>query len=449
MDKFELFHNVEETVGGYQKFKAEHQKKSIDVWEDISICDKQNYLLSYPITELIRKDSFEKCFLIGASSGFSKSGSVLWLKQSEDEEAYIEQVKGLLVHDYQIDKKSTLIIVSLALGTWIGGMQLASAMRSMAGKMDGVVSATPGINLKESVHIVEEFGAMFDQIVWVTNPSSINIIYSLLKDNKDLMDAKIYFPVVGEYFTESFRETISKKFGHNIDHAFVVKTGYGSADTGDLGIESEATIKLRKYLNNNPKISFSLFDDENPPMFFIKNDEAYLETIEGNLIVTKDQLVPLIRYDTHDTGGLLQKKSLKEANFPEAILADLPDEILYIFGRTSDSVIFYGTNLNIYDSGDFLNSLDESYAYGGLFEVEKTTKENIDFIEFTIYVLEEKKELEQAYQEVLINSLKASSNEFAAKYDELKSAIHEDLIRVNIKLVTEKNNAVKHHTIRR
>jgi len=449
MEKFSLYKNVQETVEAYAKFMAAHQQTKVEKWEDIAICDKQNYLLSYPIMELIRKNSFKKCFLIGASSGFSKSGSVLWLKQSEDEAQYIEKVKELLVHDYSIDKKSTLIIVSLALGTWIGGMQLASAMRSLAGKMDGVVTATPGINLQESVHIAKVFGGMFEQIVWVTNPSSINIIYSLLQDNHDLMNAKIYFPVVGEYFTESFRETISQKFGHNANHPFVVKTGYGSADTGDLGIESEATIILRKFLHNNPGVSKQLFDDENPPMFFIKNDKAFMETLGGNLIVTKDQFVPLIRYNTHDTGGLIQKEQLKKGGVPENILTNLPEKILYIFGRTTDSVIFYGTNLNIYDSGDFLNSLDESYAYGGLFEVEKTTKDSIDFIEFTVYVLAKEQGLEQRYQVALIDSLKASSNEFAAKYDELKKAISEELIRVKISLISEKNKAEKHHTIRR
>ncbi len=449
MDKISLYQNVQETVKGYTKFMTTHQLTKAEKWTDIAICDKQNYLLAYPIMELIRNNSFEKCFLIGASSGFSKSGSVLWLKQSSDEAGYINKVKSLLIHDYNIDKKSTLIIVSLALGTWIGGMQLASAMRSLAGKTDGVVTATPGINLEESVHIAKEFGALFDQIIWVTNPSSINIIYSLLKDDKELMNAKIYFPVVGEYFTESFRETISKKFGHQADNSFVVKTGYGSADTGDLGIESEATIKLRKFLYNNPETSIRLFADKNPPMFFIKNDEAFMETIDGNLIVTKNQFVPLIRYNTHDTGGILQKETLKNGGVPESILNQLPEEILFIFGRTTDSVIFYGTNLNIYDSGDFLSSLDQSYAYGGLFEVEKTNKESIDYIEFTIYVLNKSNDLEARYQKALIKALKSSSNEFAAKYNELKTAIKDDLIQVKLKLISEKHKAEKHHTIKR
>ncbi|MBN2614837.1 MAG: hypothetical protein JXR71_04025 [Bacteroidales bacterium] len=448
MDRFALFENVRKTVPGYERFLSEHQLTEVKDWEDIPFCDKQNYLLTYPIRELIRENSFDKCFLIGASSGFSKSGSVLWLKQSEDEAAYIEAVKQLLIDDYSIDKKSTLILVSLALGTWIGGMQLACAFRSLAGKMDGIVTATPGIDLKESVHIAQDFGPLFEQIVWVTNPSSISIIYSLLREEKELLNGKIYFPVVGEYFTENFRISVAKKFGHDPDNVYVAKTGYGSADTGDLGIESRGTILLRKYLNNNPMMSARLFQDENPPMLFEKNEHAYLETVDNHLIVTKDQFVPLIRYNTKDTGGIIQKETLKQAGVPKTVLKELPEELLYVFGRTSDAVVFYGTNLNIYSSGDFLNSLDETYLYGGLYEVQKTEKNAVEFLEFTVFVIEEKEGLAKKYQKALIGFLKTSSNEFNAKYDRLSAAVSEDLVQVKTESISSKNLATKHHTIK-
>ncbi len=448
MNKFDLFKNVRKTVKGYKKFLAGEGKETFDKWEDIPLTGKQNYLLTYPISDLIRENTFDKCFLIGASSGFSKSGSVLWLKESEDEASYLEKVKQLFINDYSTNKKKTLVIVSLALGTWIGGMQLACTLRSLAGKTDGMVVATPGIDLKESVHIAKEFGSMFDQIVWVTNPSSINILYSLLRDEKELLNGKIYFAVVGEYFTENFREKIAMRFGHNIDNVYVVKTGYGSADTGDLGIESRETILLRKFLNRHPEISKQLFDDENPPMLFVKNDQAFMETIDGNLVVTKDQFVPLIRYNTKDTGSVIKKEIFKGTGIDKELYDSLPDEVLYVFGRTSDAVVFYGTNLNIYASGDYLNTLDKTYAYGGLYEVKKTEKNDVEFLEFTIFVLEESDGLAKKYQEALIRFLKASSNEFTAKYDKLSSAASEDLIKVKTVSISGKNLAEKHHTIK-
>jgi phenylacetate-CoA ligase len=449
MDKFEFFNNVRETVPGYKDFISGHPIHSETDWNRIPLTNKQNYLLHYPVNKLIREGSFKKCFLIGASSGFSKSGTVWWLKQSEDEGAYIEKVKELFIRDYRVDKKSTLVLVSLALGTWIGGMQLACTLRSLAGKMDGIVTATPGIDLNESIQLAKTFGKMFDQIIWITNPSSINIIYARLKkEDKELLNGKIFFPVVGEYFTENFREKIAENFGHSTDNVYVVKTGYGSADTGDLGIERESTIRLRKFLNRHPELSEKLMGDKNPPMFFEKSHQAYIETINGNLVVTKDQFIPLVRYNTHDTGGLIKKETFRDTGIDPALYNALPDEILYVFGRTSDSVIFYGTNLNIYASGDYLNMLDTSFSYGGLYEVKVTEENDIQFVEFTIYVLAPRKELSEKYRQALIRFLKSSSNEFNAKYDRLKAAAGQDLIRVKILPVTDKNLAQKHHTIK-
>ena len=447
MDKFALFKEVKNSIEGYQKFLKQNNFDEAQKWTDIPICNKKNYMLKYPIEKLCRQELFKKCSLIGASSGFSKEGSVLWLKQADDEKAYINAVKQLLISNYSIDSKSTLIIVSLALGTWIGGMQLACTFRKLASEMDNVIIATPGMDLKEAVHIAKRFGYLYKQILWITNPSNINIIYSLILDDKELLEGKIYFPVVGEYFSENFREKIAKKFGHNKENPFVVKTGYGSADTGDLGIETEDTIKLRKYLNNNKSISQKLFNDEAPPMMFVKNPKAFIEVINNDLIVTKDQFVPLIRYNTHDNGGLIKKLKLKEAGIKEDILQNLPDEILYVFGRNSNDIVFYGTNLNVTQIEEFLNSLNDSFSYGGLFEIETKEKDGIEFFEFTIYLLDKKDSLQKQYQDSLIEFLKASSNEFAAKYDKLYSAVQEDLIKVKLDFIKNKNIEKKHHTI--
>lgn len=183
-------------------------------------------------------------------------------------------------------------------------------------------------------------------------------------------------------------------------------------------------------------------------MLFERNTHAFMETIDGNLVVTKDQFVPLIRYNTKDTGGIIKKEIFKDTGIDKELYDKLPDEVLYVFGRTSDAVVFYGTNLNIYASGDFLNTLDKTYAYGGLYEVKKTEKNDVEFLEFTIFVLEESDGLAKKYQNALIRFLKASSNEFTAKYDKLSSAASEDLIKVKTVSISGKNLAEKHHTIK-
>jgi len=91
---FDLFENTRDGVRGYRDFLESKGALEPKRWADIPICDKQSYLLKYPIEELTKED-ISKAFLIGTSSGFSKSGSLFWLKESVDEEAYLRAVKEL------------------------------------------------------------------------------------------------------------------------------------------------------------------------------------------------------------------------------------------------------------------------------------------------------------------------------------------------------------------
>jgi len=267
-----------------------------------------------------------------------------------------------------------------------------------------------------------------------------------LKNNDALLQGKISFPVVGEYFSEDFREEIALKFGHKRQYVYCMKTGYGSTDAGDLGIESEETVKLRKFFNNHPQLLQQFFKTNEAPMMFIKNEKALIESIDGELIVTKDQFIPLVRYNTKDRGGIFKKSEIKEY-LDSVLYAALPDEILYVYGRASDSIIFYGTNLNIHEIDKFLLSLKEM-SYGGLFDVKEIQKDDISLFEFTIYTEKLEEELSLKYQNILIEFLKKSSNEFNAKYDKLSQSIGNELITVNLKLINELQIDKKHRYIK-
>ena len=444
-----LFEEVRRSVPAYRKFLAEKNIGPVREWSEVPLCCKKDYLQSFPLEELFREGRLGDCFLIGTSSGFSASGSQLWLKQADDEEAYLEAVRELLVHDYAIDRKSTLIIVSLALGTWIGGLQLACVMRGLAARTPGVSVATPGMDLKESVYIATTMGPHFEQIVWISNPSSIAVIYSLLRETPELLTGRISFAVVGEFFSETFRETTARNFGHPADNPYAVKTGYGSADAGDLGIESEATIRVRKFLCRHPEIAGSLFGDQVVPMLLVPPGHARLEIVDGSLVVSKDQFIPLIRYDTGDRGQLLSREDLAAAGVDRELVEALPEETLAIFGRSDNDIVFYGTNLDVNRIGGFLETLDPGFSYGGLFEIRPREEAGISWYEFTVYVLESREGLADAYRDLLLEYLKNVSNEFASKYDRLKKAVGRDLITVTLADIRKKRNANKHRTIHR
>ncbi len=449
MDKLSFFKEVLKRVPAYKKFAKEKNFNSDTFWENIPFTDKHSYLLKYELPELCWDGDITKAHLIGASSGFGKSGSVFWPKRPEDEEDYIKNIETMLINNYNIDKKKTLILVCLAFGTWIGGMQIATAVRMLAFENKyPIICSTPGLNLKEAVEILKIIKPHVEQTLIITNPSNIVLFYALMRKENIKPDGSIFFPVVGEYISEEMRIKTCKDFGHNVDSLFVVWTGYGSADTGDIGVETEHTMKLRRFIYKNPQLSKEIFNTTDTPMIFEISSRAFIEIINSEIIVTKDQIVPLVRYNTKDRGGLLNLNEIEE-KIPQELKENLPEKMLYVFGRTGDSIIFYGTNLSIGDMQNYFLSLDKDYYYGGLFQVATSTIDDIPVFKFVFYLTEnyDSQKMVEKYKKALLEYLLNSSNEFRFKYNHLYSIVGEKLITVKLKDIKSIEGKLKHKYI--
>lgn len=410
--------------------------------------NKQNYLLSFPMNDLSRANDMQHFHLIGASSGFSKTGAIYWPKRPCDESGYMQSIETMLDVNYDISNKRTLVLECLAFGMWIGGMQIAAAVRNIAlsGKYP-LTLATPGLDLKAAVRVIKDYKDLFSQILVITNPSNISLFTALLNDlNIKLPDGMVSFPVVGEYFSEAFREHVSKNYGHSIDSPYVVWTGYGSADTGDIGAETAGTIALRKICHRNPELSETLFGTTSVPMILALSQSVHLEVIDGNLVVTKDQFIPLIRYNTGDAGGILYKHDLIN-KLPKNVLEQLPEEMIYVYGRANNAIIFYGTNLMINDISEHLLSLNPDKHYGGLFTVHERDERGIACFDFTIYVTNTTNIDSKWYFKTLIDFLCRQSAEFNIKYSNLSQSVDVPLITVTLADIKDIDSKVKHRYI--
>lgn len=442
---------VFDSVPGYRRFLEASGASIEGPFEGLPLLTKQNYLLEYPIEELCWNGNLGNCHLIGSSSGFSKSGSVFWPKRPEDELHYLDSLEKMLIQNYGIDQERTLIVCCMALGTWFGGMTVTAALRVIAasGRLP-ITVCTPGLNLAEAVEIYSRFYSNFKKVLWITNPSNIALISSLIqKKGIAFPPGTCSFPVVGEYFSETFRETVASRYGHATEAPFVVWTGYGSADTGDIGVETATTIRLRKHFHHNPELGRKLFGTDDTPMLLAMAPKAHLELLDGKIVVTKDQLVPLVRYNTGDEGGLLEKTTLKQlGSIPPELLAELPEQLLFVRGRVSDSIIFYGTNLNVQDINRYFLGLPKEMAYSGLFTVRKVEHGDVSIFEFTVMVEGAfDATLAAQYQDVLIRYLKGQSLEFETKYSNLTRSIGEELIRVQIEECSARTGTIKHRYI--
>lgn len=450
MDCKNFIKDVYRRAPAYRDFLSSRRVAVDAPWESIPLVNKKDYLLAYPLEDLCWDGTLADCHLIGASSGFSKSGTIFWPKRPADEKYALEATENMLVRYHAIDKKRTLILVCLAFGTWIAGMQIASIVRTLAtvGKYD-MTAATPSLNLAESVEIYRYFGKNYDQVVWLTNPSNVNVISALLRrSGAEIKPGGIFFGVVGEYFTESFREKVASDFGHHRDEPFCIWTGYGSADTGDIAAETRETVRFRKYLHRSPEACKKITGLDSAPMILAKSPSVFVEVIDGNLVVTKDQLIPLVRYDTRDAGGLLSKSGLAAEKLPPEILEGLPEEMVFVYGRAGDAVIFYGTNLLVSNVNDFLLGLGQEYLYGGFFEIRTKKRDGITFFNFTLFLsVDPPPGLASRYESALIGFLKSQSLEFSVKYDALCGSVGESLIKVELKKMDFSGAKLKHRYV--
>ena len=435
---------VHDGVPAYREFLQKHHVAPDAPFESLPLLDKQHYLLAYPTESLCWGGTLGDCHLIGASSGFSKSGTIFWPKRPQDERNYLEGIEGMLVANYHIDRKRTLVFVCLAFGTWIGGMQLVSACRILAaqGRLP-ITVATPGLNIGEAIEIYARFGKAYEQVLWLTNVSNVQLISALLQ-RRGLTPppGQMSFPVVGEYYSETFREWVAERFGHPADDPYCIWTGYGSADTGGIGVETRESIALRKYLHHHPEVCRRLFDTEAAPMVLAPASDAVVETVNGNIICTKDQLIPLVRYDTGDAGGVITRARLEAAGVPAALAVD---RAVFVHGRASDAVIFYGTNLRLSDINDYLLGLSPEHGYGGYYELCEESRDGVTHFVFTLYVTGERKETRRtAFQHGLVTFLKGQSHEFAAKYDGLSASVGEPLVEVVLADAAQVTGRIKH-----
>lgn len=435
---------VWETVPAYRKVSAEC-RSNIGDWP---LINKHNYLLSYPMDELCRPGNMDEIHLIGASSGFSKTGAVFWPKRPCDEKEYIINIEQMFIDNYHIDQKKTLCIECLALGMWIGGMQIAAAVRriGLTGKYRFTL-ATPGLDLKTAVEVLEAYYKRFDQILIITNPSNIPILTALIREQGiQLEPGSVYFPVVGEYFSESLREHICMEYGHPTEATGVLWTGYGSADTGSISVETADLIRIRKWFAHHPETSKRYFNTEDTPMMLAVQQDAYVEIVEGHIVVTKDQFIPLVRYDTNDCGGLMLREQLRGV-VPDDLLDAAPEKWMYVFGRADNAVIFYGTNLMIGEIQQFLLSLSEKEGYGGLYTVHEAKQNDISIFEFTVYTRGKIHSDAERFKTLLVDFLCGNSAEFAFKYRNLSQSINLPLISVKTDDISALQGNLKHRFV--
>lgn len=189
---------------------------------------------------------------------------------------------------------------------------------------------------------------------------------------------KIRVLLAGEGFPEPWREHVARTIGGDV---FDVISLLGSADAGLIGFESDHSIRLRKAIADDEHLRLSLIhSDRVPGILHFDPCHRFLESSgAGELLITADRTIPLIRYNTMDVGGILSGNVVEGVQLNQSSRQsknDLP--LVYLFGRGAKSATIYGANIHAEWIQEFLVESSVQAHTSGRFQMETIWLPNCD-----------------------------------------------------------------------
>jgi phenylacetate-CoA ligase len=340
-----LFHRAARRVPAYRDFLCRHgvrpeQVQSYEAFQELPTTDKGNYISAYPLEELTWDGQLARAELLHTSSG-TTGQSHFWPVCARDLARMASVYEQIFRECFKVGDRSTLLVVCFGMGMWVAGTTTLAAAQLVSRRGYDLTAVTPGYDREAALKALTALAPRYRQTVLAGIPS-------LVKDLADTWAARglsgrhaLKFLLAGEGFTESWRDHVLARAGSdNALHDAV--SILGSADAGVLAFETPATTRLRRWCSNDREVRVALFGADRLPMLF-----HYLPTLRffeeqgGELLVTADRALPLVRYNTRDQGGALTPAEVRERSGEE--LDRLPS--VYVFGRGKFTAKLYGANV--------------------------------------------------------------------------------------------------------
>jgi phenylacetate-CoA ligase len=258
---------------------------------------------------------------------------------------------------FEMDKKSTLYIVSFGMGPWIAGTFMMSVTEMIARKGYPISVVTTGLEKELTINLIKELKDNFDQILIIGYPPFVKDIIDF-GHSVDLdwskLNLKLMFAAEG--FSEQWRDHILRKIGEK--NPLNTSTNiYGTADAGIMGMETPVSILLRRALLKRGLIKEFFGETRQPTVVQYDPTQKFFETVGKELICTSNSGIPLIRYNLKDNGDILSFEQVKgaiestgttinkELNKYDSSDMNWQLPFVYVFGRSDFMVNFYGLNV--------------------------------------------------------------------------------------------------------
>ena len=198
-----------------------------------------------------------------------------------------------------------------------------------------------------------------------------------------------------EGFSENWRDYVLG-LAHANDTLRSFINIYGSADAGLMGFETPLSILIHREAQQDHALNKQLFASERIPYLYQYDPRIrYMESVDGQITITSNATMPLVRYNIHDHGYTLANKHLLQiinqtsANFNARLAKHHIDTndwslpFVYIFGRDQFMVTLFGVNIYPENIKAVLESAELQKYLTGRFSTEK----HIDFFFFHYLLL--------------------------------------------------------------
>jgi phenylacetate-CoA ligase len=432
-----LFHRAAQQVPAYKDFLKKHRvdPTKIKKWEDFQLVPpvhKKNYLRQYPLEKLLWPKALNSPLVWTATSG--STGEPFYFPRYELlDEQYASIIKSFWMNSSHGSFKPTLVIVAFGMGVWIGGLITYRGYEIAARKMGYPISIlTPGINKKEIFNALRNLSPHFSQTILVGYAPFVKDILDSAHDEKiDLSKINLRLHFAAEAFNESVRDYLGR-VGHIKDIHRDTMNIYGSAEIGAMAFETPFTILTRRTATrrNSASLFSGLFGNAKRTPTLAQYDPRYIafEALEGEVILSGNNAIPLIRYAIGDRGGALSfkevwdigeehnaelKSSLRESKLNDC-LSEFP--LVYVYERTDFSTTLYG--LQIYPEHireALIKSPANKWLTGKFTMATSFDKKQNQFLEINLEMKSTGKEVlkkKDVIIKTIVDTLKSVNSEF-------------------------------------
>ncbi|MEK7637598.1 MAG: hypothetical protein AAB402_04420 [Patescibacteria group bacterium] len=359
-----LFHEAAKRVPAYKNFLLQHhvRQHKIRSWQDflqIPVMDKKNYLKKYTLAERSWDGHLRKPLVFTSTSGstgdptFFPRGRVLDNQYSTILEQYIRQ------SSYG-PNEPTLVLICFGMGVWIGGLITYQAFEIAANRGGYPISIlTPGINKKEIINALKILAPSFDQVIMVGYAPFIrDVVEEAKMEGVNFISMRVRFLFAAEAISEKYRDYL-KSLAPRMNVYQDTLNIYGSADIGAMAYEGPAGILVKNIISRSKRTKEALIGQvlKTPTIAQFNTSYINFESLDGEIVLSGNNEVPLIRYAIGDRGGVLSYDEVSSRLLGTSV--NLQHEIeskkirpiicrqpfVYVYERSDFSTTLYGINI--------------------------------------------------------------------------------------------------------